>query len=71
MLAAATLIAVAYIVAYMILKNKREARDNALKLQRERQAHELTLKQIETAASRELNTVRVVPTTVRNSDSAP
>lgn len=68
---AATVIVVGYIVAYMILKNKREARDNALKLQREKQAHELTLKQIETAASRDLNTVRVVPNPVRNSDAAP
>lgn len=73
-----TLIGGIYLGLYMWLKNKREARasaervaENELKMQRERQAHEITLKQIETAASRSLNTVTVVPQPLQNSDPDP
>lgn len=71
LIAVGGVITLAYIVTYMWLKNRREERSDALKLQREKQAHELTLLQGKSAMSRDENTIQIVPTPIRNSDSPP
>lgn len=67
----AAVIGLTYVVAHMILKNRREAREVELKLQRERQAHEITMMQARTASDPNVNTVRVVPQPITNSDPPP
>jgi hypothetical protein len=74
---------VALIVVVFVVMNFRHSKDKAaredeaaqrdheLKMQREKQAHELTLLQAKTAASKTENTVRIVPETIQNSDTAP
>jgi hypothetical protein len=69
------LILTSYIVCFMFLKNKREQRESnerieqeRTKQQREKFAHELTLEAMRTAADPNLNTVKVVPQSLQNSD---
>ncbi len=61
-------IVVVYIVCNLLIKNRRESRENELKLQREKQAHVLTLIQMKSAMKRDVNTIRIVPNPVENSD---
>lgn len=71
LLAIAGLIVVAYIIANLFIKNRRENRENELKLQREKQSHELTVLQAKSAMDKTVNTIQILPTPIQNSDSEP
>lgn len=73
---ASAIIISVYLSWFMWLKNKREQRaaaqiadETKLKLQREQQAHEITLYQMKSVAEKDLQAVTVVPQPIQNSDS--
>jgi putative chitinase len=69
LIVATAVIVTTYIVLNILLKDRREKRDTMLKLQREQQAHELTVLQANSAKSRTDNTVVIVPQPLANSDA--
>lgn len=68
LLAIAGAIVIVYIASNLLIKNRRESRENELKLQREKQAHDLTVLQAQSAMNRAVNTIQIVPNPVQNSD---
>lgn len=71
------LIITVYIIMNLWLKNQREKRESAdkaeetkLKIQREQQAHELTLLQARSAMEKDFQTIQIIPQPIQNSDSA-
>ncbi len=69
LLAIAGAIVVVYIAGNLLIKNRRESRENELKLQRETQSHDLTVLQAQSAMDKTVNTIQIVPLEIQNSDS--
>lgn len=76
LIGAVVLIAVVYIVVTKIneihvrrVAEEKEKRENELKAMREQMAHEITMRQMESAMRKDLNTVIVTPQPLRNSDN--
>ncbi len=73
---ASAAIGITYLCWFMYLKNQRERRgadkeaaENALKMQREQQAHELTMLAAHSTMRRDLNSITISPRPLQNSDS--
>lgn len=64
-----TVIGGVYMITRYFKQQKAEVRAHEEKMQRERQAHEVTIMQMKSAMDKDANTVRVVPKPLESSDS--